>query len=408
VTGCAQTGTGKTAAYLIPIVHRLLARPRGTTRCLVLTPTRELALQVDEQLAALAYHTPVRGAAVYGGVLMTAQETALRAGVDIVAATPGRLLDHLRYDYFTLKQIEILVLDEADRMLDMGFMPDLRRILSHLPPKRQNLLFSATLEEGVLKLARETLHDPVRVEVGRVAPAAGITHAVYPVSQALKTQFLLALLRRTTVPSALIFVRTKERADRLARALRSARLQVGLIHSGRDQQDRLDALNDFRRGQVQLLVATDVASRGLDIEGISHVINYDVPRSPDDYIHRSGRTARVQATGESFTFVAPDEEREMEAIERAMGRPLQRVKLPDFDYDRGGAGAQAHPGREARPDRHRHAAPPPRAGHAPGRAHAAGHSRAGGHSQAGGDARPAGGGRRRGGRGRRRGGPPPG
>jgi ATP-dependent RNA helicase RhlE len=333
VAGSAQTGTGKTAAYLLPIVHRLLPLSRGTTRCLILTPTRELAIQVDEQLSALAYHTLVRGGAVYGGVHMWPQEQALRAGVDIVTATPGRLLDHLRYDYFSLKGIQILVLDEADRMLDMGFLPDLRRILSHLPVRRQNLLFSATLEDEVLKLARETLHDPVRVEIGRVAPASGITHAVYPVNQALKTSLLLALLSRTTVPSALVFARTRERADRLARALRGARLRVELIHSGREQHARLDALNAFRSGRVQLLVATDVASRGLDIDGVSHVINYDVPRSADDYIHRSGRTARVEARGEAFTFVAPEEERDLKEIERAMGRPIPRVRLPEFNYD---------------------------------------------------------------------------
>jgi ATP-dependent RNA helicase RhlE len=368
VAGCAQTGTGKTAAYLLPIVHRLLPRPRGTTRCLILAPTRELAIQVDEQLAALAYHTPVRGAAVYGGVSMHLQENALRAGVDIVTATPGRLLDHLRFDYFTLKGIEILVLDEADRMLDMGFMPDLRRILSHLPEKRQNLLFSATLEDEVLRLAKETLHDPVRIEVGRVAPAAGITHAVYPVAQNLKTRLLLTLLRRTTVPSALLFTRTKERADRLARALRAERLGVALIHGGREQQERLDSLNAFRCGKVQLLVATDVASRGLDIEGISHVINYDVPRSPDDYIHRSGRTARVDAHGEAFTFVAPDEEKEMDAIERAVGRPLPRVMLPDFDYAAAGAREYGH---------HGHGRPRGGPVRRPGRGHAA-HARSSG------------------------------
>ncbi len=392
VAGCAQTGTGKTAAYLLPIVQRLLPLTRGLTRCLILTPTRELAIQVDEQLVALAYHTPVRGAAVYGGVAMSPQEAALRAGVDIVAATPGRLLDHLRFDYVTLKHIEILVLDEADRMLDMGFLPDLRRILSFLPPRRQNLLFSATLEVEVLRLAKETLHDPVHIEVGRVAPAAGITHAVYPVAQTLKTRLLLTLLRRTTVPSALLFTRTKERADRLARALRAERMRVALIHSGREQEERIDALNAFRRGQVQLLVATDVASRGLDIEGISHVINYDVPRSPDDYIHRSGCTARAQATGEAFTFVAPEEERDMKAIEQAVGRPLPRVRLPDFDYGAAGDHAQAHhAGGHAR---HAGAHPPGR-----GRAHGAGHA-----SSGGGGGREAGGARRRRGRrgGRRR------
>jgi ATP-dependent RNA helicase RhlE len=385
VAGCAQTGTGKTAAYLLPIVHRLLPKPRGTTRCLILAPTRELALQVDEMLMALAYHTPVRGAAVFGGVPMSPQEEALRAGVDIVTATPGRLLDHLRYDYLSLATIEILVLDEADRMLDMGFLPDLRRILSHLPPRRQNLLFSATLEEEVVRLARETLHDPVRVEVGRVAPASGITHAVYPVAQERKTRLLQALLRRTTVPSAIVFVRTRERADKLARALRTDRMSLALIHSGREQQERLDSLNAFRAGRVQMLVATDVASRGLDIEGVSHVVNYDVPRSPDDYIHRCGRTARASATGEALTFVAPEEERDLKAIEKAVGRPLPRLRLPDFDYS---GPPHAHA-------RHSHSGGP---AHARGPAHSRSPHSGGGGAPAGGRRRRRG---RRGGRGGR-------
>jgi ATP-dependent RNA helicase RhlE len=346
VAGCAQTGTGKTAAYLLPIVDKLLPKPRGTTRCLILSPTRELAIQVDEQLVALAYHTAVRGAAIYGGVPMHPQEAALRAGVEIVTATPGRLLDHLRYDYLSLKTIEILVLDEADRMLDMGFLPDLQRIISHLPEKRQNLLFSATLEADVLRLARQILHDPVRVQIGKVAPASGITHAVYPVPQNRKTDLLQALLRRTQIPSGLVFTRTRERASSLARVLRAQRLGVGLIHSGLDQPQRIDSLNRFRRGQVQLLVATDVASRGLDIEGISHVINYDVPRSPDDYIHRCGRTARAEAYGEALTFVSPEERRDLQAIERAIGRPLPRVRLPGFDHPE--QSAPPPPGRRAR------------------------------------------------------------
>ena len=364
VAGCAQTGTGKTAAYLLPVVQILLPKPRGTTRCLVLSPTRELAIQVDEQLVALAYYTSVRGAAVYGGVPMYPQETALRAGVDIITATPGRLLDHLRFDYLNLSTIEILILDEADRMLDMGFMPDLQRIISHVPAKRQNLLFSATLEGDVLRLAKQILHNPVRVQIGQVAPASGITHAIYPVPQKRKTDLLLALLRRTQIPSGLVFTRTRERASSLARVLRGQRLSVGLIHSGLGQPQRIDSLNSFRRGQVQLLVATDVASRGLDIDGISHVINFDVPRSPDDYIHRCGRTARLEAHGDALTFVAPEERRDLQAIERAIGRPLPRVNLPGFDYpEETAAGPEDRKGRSSRGHR-RHARQKPSGGRA--------------------------------------------
>ncbi|MEE9218506.1 MAG: DEAD/DEAH box helicase [Acidobacteriota bacterium] len=404
VAGCAQTGTGKTAAYLLPLVHRLIPLSRGTTRCLILTPTRELTLQVDEQLAALAYHSPVRGAAVFGGVPMYPQEAALRAGVDIVTATPGRLLDHLRYDYLSLKSIEVLVLDEADRMLDMGFLPDLHRILSHIPDKRQNLLFSATLEGRVSKLARQILKDPAEVWVGRVAPASGITHAVYPVAQQQKTELLLSLLQRTQVPSGLVFTRTRQRANSLARALSARRLNIGLIHSGLDQQRRLDALSKFRRGRVQLLVATDVASRGLDIDGISHVINYDVPRSPDDYIHRSGRTARLDARGEALTFVAPDEHKDLRAIEQAIGHALPRVRLPDFDYRDSGPGRAdrtSRPGAGS-PGRRRRS----RGGHATGRAGDQARDRSAGARQSHASTssqQPAGRGRRRR-RGRRRGG----
>ena len=378
LSGCAQTGTGKTAAYLLPVVQLLLPKPRGTTRCLVLSPTRELAIQVDEQLVALAYYTPVRGAPVYGGVPMYPQETALRAGVDIITATPGRLLDHLRFEYLNLSTIEILILDEADRMLDMGFLPDLQRILSHLPAKRQNLLFSATLEGDVLHLAKQILHNPVHVQIGRVAPASGITHAIYPVPQKRKTDLLLALLRRTQIPSGLVFTRTRERASTLARVLRGQRLRVGVIHSGFGQPQRIDSLNSFRRGQVQLLVATDVASRGLDIDGISHVINYDVPRSPDDYIHRCGRTARQEAHGEALTFVAPEERRDLQAIERAVGHPLPRVNLPGFDYPeetadepagrkgRSGPGQRRHHARR-KPSGGRAGSQPASAGSGPGR-----------------------------------------
>jgi ATP-dependent RNA helicase RhlE len=333
VLACAMTGSGKTAAFVLPILHRLIGRPRGTTRALVLTPTRELAAQIDQHLRELAVHTPLTGAAIFGGVGMGPQEHALRAGADVLVATPGRLLDHFQYPYARLAGLEILVLDEADRMLDMGFLPDIRRVLKHLPPRKQTLFFSATMPQPIGVLAREMLRDPVAVNLHReAAPAVGITQAVYPVSQDLKSALLLALLKRGDLKEALVFTRTKHRANRLADHLVRHGIPCDRIHGNRSQSQRTAALAAFKGGRCRVLVATDIASRGIDVEALGHVVNFDVPVVPDDYIHRVGRTARAGATGEAFTLVAPEEEGDLRQIERAIRKPLPRVTVPDFDY----------------------------------------------------------------------------
>ena len=333
ILACAMTGSGKTAAFLLPMMQRFLAKRRGVTRALVLTPTRELAAQVDAHFTELAVHTPLTGAAVFGGVGMGPQEHAFRSGVDVIVATPGRLLDHFRHPYAKLEHLDVLVLDEADRMLDMGFLPDIRRVLRHLPARRQTLFFSATMPPPIVGLAREMLRDPVTVNLERkVAPAVGITHAVYPVAQELKSRLLLALLQRDDVPQALVFTRTKHRANRLAQFLDRHHVPCERIHGNRSQPQRTQALAGFKAGRFRVLVATDIAARGIDVEALSHVVNFDVPNVPDDYIHRVGRTARAEMTGDAFTFVAPEEEGELRAIERAIGKQLPRVTLPGFDY----------------------------------------------------------------------------
>ena len=333
VLACAQTGSGKTAAFLLPILHRLIERPRRTTRALVLTPTRELAAQILEDFNALAVHTPLSGAAVYGGVGMGPQEHAFRSGVDVMIATPGRLLDHFRQPYAKLAGIEHLVLDEADRMLDMGFLPDIRRILRHLPARRQTLFFSATMPAPIAQLANEMLKNPVTINVQRqAAPAVGITQAIYPVPQDLKPVLFLELLKRDLVREALVFTRTKHRSNRLADYLVRHGVSAARIHGNRSQAQRTEALAGFKKGKYRVLVATDIAARGIDVEALSHVVNFDVPAVPEDYIHRVGRTGRAEATGDAFTFVAPDEEGDLRAIERAIRRTLPRVTLPDFDY----------------------------------------------------------------------------
>jgi len=330
---CAQTGSGKTAAFLLPILHRLIEKPRRTTRALILTPTRELAAQIAEDLNALAVHTPLTGAAVYGGVGMGPQEHAFRSGVDVIIATPGRLLDHFRAPYAKLSALEVLVLDEADRMLDMGFLPDIRRVLRHIPARRQTLFFSATMPAPIAALASEMLKNPVTISLQRQpAPAVGITQAVYPVPQELKPALFLELIKRDLVREALVFTRTKHRANRLAEFLLRHRVNAARIHGNRSQAQRTEALAGFKRGKYRVLVATDIAARGIDVEALSHVVNFDVPAVPDDYIHRVGRTGRAELTGDAFTFVAPDEEPDLRAIERAVRRSLPRVTLPDFDY----------------------------------------------------------------------------
>ncbi|HEU5153821.1 MAG TPA: DEAD/DEAH box helicase [Gemmatimonadales bacterium] len=333
VLACATTGSGKTAAFLLPILHRLIERPRGTTRALVITPTRELAAQILEDLNDLAVHTPVSAAAVFGGVGMAPQEHAFRTGVDVLIATPGRLLDHLKSPYARLASLEVLVLDEADRMLDMGFLPEIRKIIRHLPVKRQTLFFSATMPDPIAALTRDMLRDPVTINLGRkAAPAVGITQAVYPVTQELKSALFLTLLQRGELQEALVFTRTKHRADRLWKFLVRNGIEAERIHGNRSQPQRTKALAGFKSGKYRVLVATDIAQRGIDIEELGHVVNFDVPKVAEDYIHRVGRTARAEAVGDAFTFVAPDEEEDLRRIERAIGRRLPRVVVPDFDY----------------------------------------------------------------------------
>jgi ATP-dependent RNA helicase RhlE len=330
---CAMTGSGKTATFLLPMLQRFLDRKRGTTRGLVLAPTRELAAQIVEQFDALARHTQIKAAAIYGGVGMEPQQRALRSGVDVLVACPGRLLDHLQRPYARLTGLEVLVLDEADRMLDMGFLPDIRRVLSYLPPVAQTLFFAATLPAPIVSLARQLLRNPVTINIERpAAPATGVRHAIYPVRHDLKPALLLGLLQLDSIDNALVFTRTKHRANRLATFLERNGVVCERIHGNRSQAQRSQAMAGFKQGHYRVLVATDVAARGIDIEALSHVVNFDVPKLPDDYIHRVGRTARAGATGEAFTFVSPEEQAELRAIERSVGKSLPRRTLAGFDY----------------------------------------------------------------------------
>jgi ATP-dependent RNA helicase RhlE len=355
VLACAMTGSGKTAAFLLPILHRLIDKPRGTTRALVLTPTRELAAQIVEDLNDLAVHTPLTAAPVFGGVGMGPQEHAFRSGVDVMVGTPGRLLDHFRFPYARLAGLQYLVLDEADRMLDMGFLPDIRRILRHLPPRRQTLFFSATMPPPIAQLSREMLTNPSTINLERrSAPAVGITHAVYPVPQHLKAALLRKLLDGQEIHDALVFTRTKHRANKLAKYLGEHGVDVDRIHGNRSQAQRTEALRGFKSGKYRVLVATDIAARGIDVTALGHVVNFDVPVVPDDYIHRVGRTARAEATGSAFTLVSPEEEESLRAIEKAIGSRLPRVTLPDFDYR---ASAPPPPPVTHRPRRHDRAWP---------------------------------------------------
>jgi len=362
---CAATGSGKTAAFGLPILQRLMSKPRRTTRALILTPTRELCAQIADHVGELAVHTPVTSAAVFGGVGMGPQEHAFRAGVDVIVATPGRLLDHFRFPYAALRGLEVLVLDEADRMLDMGFLPDVRRAIRHLPAKRQTLLFSATLPAPIVALSREMLRDPVNIDLDRrAAPAVGITQAAYPVEARLKPALLLALLRRGDMKSALVFTRTKHRANRLAEWLGRHGVRAARIHGNRSQSQRTQALEGFKAGRYEVLVATDIAARGIDVVALGHVVNFDVPAVSEDYIHRVGRTGRAEATGEAFTFVAPEDESALRAIERGVGRPLPRVLLPDFDYSQRAEEMKAAPSPGGGPPPRRRP-PQPRRGERP-------------------------------------------
>jgi ATP-dependent RNA helicase RhlE len=331
VIGSAQTGTGKTAAFALPIIQRLAGH--GPLRCLILEPTRELALQVEEAFHKYAKFTDLRVTIVYGGVGYGKQLEDLRRGMDIVAATPGRLLDHLEQRNCSLDQVDILVLDEVDRMLDMGFLPDVKRIVQRCPKNRQTLFFTATLPPEIEQLASWALRDPIKVEIGRVrSPAETVSHGFYPVVASQKFDLLQLLLERTEFKSVLIFCRTRMGADRIAARLKSTGHTVGVMHSDRSQRERVEALDGFKSGKFEVLVATDIAARGLDIAGVSHVINYDVPENAEDYVHRIGRTGRAQNTGDAFTLVTEEDVRDARSIERYMGVAVERKKLDGFPY----------------------------------------------------------------------------
>ncbi|MDP2724762.1 MAG: DEAD/DEAH box helicase, partial [Syntrophales bacterium] len=333
VMATAVTGSGKTAAFLLPILHHLIGKPRGITRALVLAPTRELAVQITDHLRDLAMYTPLKTAAVYGGVSYLPQERAFRKGVDVLVATPGRLLDHLRNDYARLDGISHLVLDEADRMLDMGFLPDIHRILGYIPECRQTLFFSATLPPPIVLLAREMLKNPVSFNITpKPTPAAGITHVAYPVAHELKSTLFLALLKQNMSKSVLAFTRTRHRANRLADFLEKHGVACSRIHGSRTQGQRTEAMNGFKRGMFRVLVATDIAARGIDVENLGLVCNFDVPPFAEDYVHRVGRTGRASATGDACTLVSPDEEKTLRSIEQILGRCIPRHKIPGFDY----------------------------------------------------------------------------
>ena len=330
--GLAQTGTGKTAAFTLPILDRLIGGPRRT-RALVLTPTRELAMQVDESVRKYANSAEIDVAAVFGGVPLDPQEKKLRKGVDIVVATPGRLIDHLERQNVVFDDLEILVLDEADRMLDMGFAPQINKIVAQIPTYRQTLLFSATMPPEVEALARKYLRKPIVVQIGRRSAASSlVTHAVYPVPRERKGALLVELLRDVKSETVLVFTRTKHGADKVVRDLERVGIKATAMHADKTQAQRTKALEQFKSGVINVLVATDIAQRGLDISGITHVINYDVPQQPEDYVHRIGRTGRVAATGDAFTFMSPDEIAMVRSIERVIGSPIPRISVPGYDF----------------------------------------------------------------------------
>lgn len=354
--GTAQTGTGKTAAFVLPILQKILTEDggrkteegkssrRSSHRALIVTPTRELAEQINDSIKALARHTKIRSATIYGGVGAGPQERALRDGVEILVACPGRLLDHIDARIAKLDTIDTLVLDEADRMFDMGFLPQIRRILQHVPKQRQTMLFSATFPQAVEELAASNLHQPKRVNVGLSQPAHTVAHALYPVSAHLKKKLLIALLRKTDAFAMLVFTRTKHRAEALARQLEREGFKTTSLHSDRSQGQRQKALDGFKSGKYQIMVATDIAARGLDVETVSHVINYDIPDTVDAYIHRIGRTGRAQREGDAFTLITPEDHEMVRDIERALKQKIARETLAEFDYNAAAPERSEHSG----------------------------------------------------------------
>ena len=332
VMGLAQTGTGKTAAFALPILQRLMSGPRKTLRALIVAPTRELAEQIHEAMGGLGRAMKLKSVTVYGGVNKNPQIRALSQGAEIAVACPGRLLDLADQGEIDLSHVEVLVLDEADRMFDMGFLPDIRKILKRLPTKRQTLLFSATMPEDIRKLAKDILHDPVTIRIGTGAPVSTVSHALYPVEPHLKTALLMKLIERTDTESVLVFARTKHRTTRVADQMKRAGFPVASLQGNLSQNRRQDALSGFREGKYQILVATDIAARGIDVSGISHVINYDMPGTVDAYTHRIGRTGRAAKTGDAFTFVTSQDRAFVVDIEHVLGERIERRTLTDFDY----------------------------------------------------------------------------
>ncbi len=333
--GIAQTGTGKTAAFVLPILERLARKPahgRGA-RALVVAPTRELAAQIEENVRLLGKASRIRCATIFGGVGEKPQIDAVRRGVDIIVATPGRLIDLMGAGHVSLKNVEIAVLDEADRMLDMGFLPQIRRVVNALPKERQTLLFSATLSPDIERITSEFLRAPETIEIGRRAnPAESVEQMLYPVPKSRKIELLVHLLRDESLDSVLVFSRTKHGADKIARRLKQAGVDAATIHSNRSQSQRIAALDAFKRGHARVLVATDIASRGIDVEGISHVVNFDFPMHPEDYVHRIGRTGRAAATGDAVSFVTPDDEQYVRLLEKMIKRTIARKRIDGFDY----------------------------------------------------------------------------
>jgi len=332
VMGLAQTGTGKTAAFILPILQRLTKGPLRPVRALIVAPTRELAEQIYQMSLDLGKNTNVRSVSVYGGVSKVSQVSRLRSGVEIVIACPGRLLDIANDGDIDLSRVEVLVLDEADRMCDMGFLPDIRRILKLLPAQRQTLFFSATMPEDIRKLADNILKDPVTVQIGKIAPAKTVSHALYPVPDSLKKNLLLAMLQQTPTGRVLIFTRTKYRARNLARDLEKRGYRAAALQGNMSQNQRQQAINGFRDGRYDILAATDVAARGIDVSEISHVINFDIPDTVDAYTHRIGRTGRAHQSGEAFTFAGQADEQMIRDIEKLLGTQIERRRLPDFNY----------------------------------------------------------------------------
>ena len=348
VMGLAQTGTGKTAAFALPLLNRLIDKKRGSIRALIIAPTRELAEQIHQDINTLGGQTSLRCITLYGGVGLSPQVQKLKKGVEIIVACPGRLIDHINRGNLDLSFLEVLILDEADQMLDMGFVPDIRRILKHIPRNRQTLMFSATMPEEIKRLAYEILCKPVIVQVGTTAPADTVSHLHFPVAQNLKTPLLLKILKDTKIGSVLVFTRTKHRAKRLSEVLSKAGYGSTSLQGNLSQGRRQAALNGFRSGKFQILVATDIAARGIDVSNVSHVVNYDVPATPEAYIHRIGRTGRAEQIGKAFNLVTSDDSVIVRSINRILGSQIEQLTLPDFDY---GPSVHLTPKKEARTTR---------------------------------------------------------